>query len=74
MSPEYLNNGMVSRALDIFSLGVIIIEMMTGKKEYPYGDETSSHQEFTELVRKICFKTFKADTLFSKRCFRSSQI
>ncbi|KAF8776567.1 hypothetical protein HU200_003285 [Digitaria exilis] len=35
MAPEYLNRGIISKELDIFSLGVIIIEIMTGHKHYP---------------------------------------
>ncbi|KAG2621819.1 hypothetical protein PVAP13_3NG307900 [Panicum virgatum] len=49
MSPEYLNRGIISKELDIFSLGVIIIEIITGDKNYPDKVETSS-QEFIELV------------------------
>jgi serine/threonine protein kinase len=33
MAPEFLN-GQITFKLDIYSLGVIIIEMMTGKKGY----------------------------------------
>jgi serine/threonine protein kinase len=54
MSPEYLNRGIITKELDIFSLGVIIIEIITGDKHYPDNVETSS-QEFIELVSKICF-------------------
>jgi len=49
MSPEYLNRGIITKELDIFSLGVIIIEITTGDKHYPYKVEASS-QEFIELV------------------------
>ncbi|KAJ1265802.1 hypothetical protein BS78_08G101700 [Paspalum vaginatum] len=51
MSPEYLNRGIITKKLDIFSLGVIIIEIITGSKNYPDKIETSS-QEFIELVLK----------------------
>ncbi|CAL5093120.1 unnamed protein product [Urochloa decumbens] len=51
MAPEYLNNGIISKQLDIFSLGVIIIQVVTGDKHYPDEDEISS-QEFFELVLK----------------------
>jgi len=50
MSPEYLNKGIITKELDIFSLGVIIIEITTGDKHYPDKIETSSSQEFIELV------------------------
>ncbi|KAG2621377.1 hypothetical protein PVAP13_3NG251500 [Panicum virgatum] len=49
MAPEYIDKGIISKKLDIFSLGVIIIEIMTGHKEYPDETETSS-QQYIELV------------------------
>ncbi|KAK3160359.1 hypothetical protein QOZ80_1BG0058470 [Eleusine coracana subsp. coracana] len=51
MAPEYINRGIITKSLDIFSLGVIIIEIVTGHKEYPEVTETSS-EEFTEIVLK----------------------
>ncbi|CAN6240595.1 unnamed protein product [Urochloa humidicola] len=51
MAPEYFNKGLITKKLDIFSLGVIIIEIMTGRREYPDETETSSN-EFMELVLK----------------------
>jgi serine/threonine protein kinase len=41
---------------DIFSLGVIIIEIITGRREYPYfqldsPQSTITCQQFTEEVR-----------------------
>ncbi|CAN6194787.1 unnamed protein product [Urochloa humidicola] len=51
MAPEYINRGVISTKSDIFSLGVIIIEIVTGHRDYP--DETGiSPQEFSELVLK----------------------
>jgi hypothetical protein len=38
---------------DIFGLGVLILEVITGQKGYPYDIRTNS-TEFIELVRKIC--------------------
>ncbi|GJN05791.1 hypothetical protein PR202_ga23455 [Eleusine coracana subsp. coracana] len=58
MAPEYINRGIITKSLDIFSLGVIIIEIVTGHKEYPEVTETSS-EEFTEIVRKLSFYTVK---------------
>uniref|UniRef100_A0ACD5UJ61 Uncharacterized protein n=1 Tax=Avena sativa TaxID=4498 RepID=A0ACD5UJ61_AVESA len=56
MAPEYLIRGVVSTKADIFSLGVIIIEIITGRRDYPYvqqgcpGITTRSLQQFTEKV------------------------
>ncbi|XP_037467492.1 uncharacterized protein LOC119339605 [Triticum dicoccoides] len=36
MAPEYLIHGVVSMKADIFSLGVIMIEIITGCRDYPY--------------------------------------
>uniref|UniRef100_A0A8R7VJ11 non-specific serine/threonine protein kinase n=1 Tax=Triticum urartu TaxID=4572 RepID=A0A8R7VJ11_TRIUA len=35
MAPEYLHKGVVSYKADIFSLGVIVIEIITGGRDYP---------------------------------------
>ncbi|WVZ79686.1 hypothetical protein U9M48_027239 [Paspalum notatum var. saurae] len=51
MAPEYINRGLISTKSDIFSLGVIILEIVTGHRDYP--DETGiPSQEFIELVLK----------------------
>jgi len=54
MSPEYINKGIVSTKSDIFSLGVIIIEIVTGRGDYPDDTGTPS-EEFIEIVRKLYF-------------------
>lgn len=49
MAPEYLANGLVSLKADIFSFGVIIIELMTGgRRDYPSTEEAYEH--FVENV------------------------
>ncbi|WVZ79684.1 hypothetical protein U9M48_027237 [Paspalum notatum var. saurae] len=51
MAPEYINRGLISTKSDIFSLGVMIIEIVTGYRDYP--DETGiSSEEFIKLVLK----------------------
>nr|XP_051205690.1 probable LRR receptor-like serine/threonine-protein kinase At1g53430 [Lolium perenne] len=47
--PEYINEGLISIKFDIFSLGVVIIKMMTGRKGYSRITEMSS-QQFIEHV------------------------
>uniref|UniRef100_A0ACD5XL93 Uncharacterized protein n=1 Tax=Avena sativa TaxID=4498 RepID=A0ACD5XL93_AVESA len=49
MSPEYLHGDIVTTKSDIFSLGVIIMEVIRGDRDYPGLGGTSS-EEFTELV------------------------
>jgi serine/threonine protein kinase len=56
MAPEYLIQGIISTKADIFSLGVIMIEIITGRRDYPYlqldstESTTTSCQHFTEEV------------------------
>ncbi|KAL6627018.1 hypothetical protein ACP70R_030744 [Stipagrostis hirtigluma subsp. patula] len=49
MAPEYLNKGVISIKSDIFSAGVIIIEIITGHRNYPNG-AGKDMQEFVEHV------------------------
>lgn len=52
MPPEYMIKGEISNKYDIFSLGVIIIEIITGPEGYSRYLE-SSPQEFIEQVREL---------------------
>ncbi|XBI42124.1 hypothetical protein VPH35_126489 [Triticum aestivum] len=47
MAPEYLIHGVITKKADIFSLGIIIIEIITGQREYPYFDLDSSKNAAT---------------------------
>ena len=60
MAPEYIDKGIITKKLDIFSLGVIIIEIMTGRKDYPLDETETSSQQYIELVREL-FSTFKVE-------------
>ena len=46
MAKEYIDHGIISPKADIFSLGVIIIEIITGRRDYP------NVGEITETSRK----------------------
>jgi hypothetical protein len=50
MAPEYLNKGIVTIKADIFSLGVIIIQIIAGHKNYPDGTGICT-QDFIGHVR-----------------------
>lgn len=50
--PEYIKKNFISQKFDIFSLGVIIIEIMAGHEGYNKKAKMSS-QEFVDLVRKF---------------------
>jgi serine/threonine protein kinase len=46
----YVDNGLISVKEDIFSLGVIIIELMSGDRDYPTTEE--SHEQFIDYVSR----------------------
>ncbi|KAM0924030.1 hypothetical protein ACQ4PT_005153 [Festuca glaucescens] len=64
MAPEYINQGIVSNKTDIFSLGVIFIEIITGHRDYPYfqqechRDTATSLHQFTEKVTRSWMNKF----------------
>ncbi|XBI87642.1 hypothetical protein VPH35_025696 [Triticum aestivum] len=47
MPPEYVDRGIITPMSDIFSLGVIIMEVITGHRDYPY-DIKKSSEDFIE--------------------------
>uniref|UniRef100_A0ACD5UG95 Uncharacterized protein n=1 Tax=Avena sativa TaxID=4498 RepID=A0ACD5UG95_AVESA len=49
MAPEYIANGLITTKSDMFSLGVIIIELMTGRREYPQ----SSEMPYEDFVKNV---------------------
>ncbi|CAM0901829.1 unnamed protein product [Alopecurus aequalis] len=52
LPPEFINQHVVSNKFDIFSLGVVIIKIMTGKTGYSICGEMSSPHKFIELVHE----------------------
>ncbi|XP_066336942.1 uncharacterized protein [Miscanthus floridulus] len=54
MAPEYIDNGEISPEADIFSLGVIILEIITGNRKYPQTNlrhcQYSSDKNSTENI------------------------
>jgi serine/threonine protein kinase len=55
MAPEYIEKGVITKKFDIFSLGVIIIEIITGRKDYPTDETETRSQQYIDLVRYLCF-------------------
>uniref|UniRef100_A0A8R7R4V6 Protein kinase domain-containing protein n=1 Tax=Triticum urartu TaxID=4572 RepID=A0A8R7R4V6_TRIUA len=51
LPPEFINRHVISNKLDIFSLGVVIIKIMTGPTGYSQSAEMNS-QEFIEQVQR----------------------
>jgi serine/threonine protein kinase len=56
MSPEYIDNRMISEENDMFSLGVIIFHIMAGDTGYnDYRDLCPHGDGFIEIVRNLFF-------------------
>ena len=55
MAPECIEQGSISFKADIFSLGVIITEIITGRRDYPNISETTeaSLKHYTDKVRSV---------------------
>jgi len=59
MAPEYIIQGIVSFKADIYSLGVIIIEILTGRRDYPLSEDNgpqctdTSLKHFKEKILEI---------------------
>jgi serine/threonine protein kinase len=54
LPPEFIERNIISNKLDIFSLGVIVIKIMTGRSGY-YKLSEMPPQQFIQLVWKILF-------------------
>jgi hypothetical protein len=69
--PEYVDAAVISVKFDIFSLGVTIIKIMTGRDGYFRIAEISSSQ-FVELVRQsvalyryLCFHIYEINVVLN---------
>ncbi len=52
LPPEYIEKNVLSNKLDIFSLGVVMLNVIAGPRGRSRSAEMSS-QEFTDLVRNV---------------------
>lgn len=53
MPPEYLKMRVISNKYDVFSLGIVIIQIMAGPMGYSKFGKMPT--EFVELVRKLIY-------------------
>ncbi|KAF8664139.1 hypothetical protein HU200_054887 [Digitaria exilis] len=67
MAPEYLYQGIITTKADIYSFGVIIIEVVSGRKIIPYA--TGNFCIDFELVRN-CVSAFKTDIVLTVIAFK----
>jgi len=56
MSPEYVFRGLVSEKLDVFSFGVLLLEIISGRKISSYFgcDQSLSLLGFVRLLKLFC--------------------
>jgi len=72
--PEYIDATVVSIMFDIFSLGVVIIKIMTGRDGY-FRSAKMSSQQFVELVHKDWMSRLQATSSYAhsiqvRRCIK----
>jgi serine/threonine protein kinase len=73
MAPEYINEGTITAKSDIFSLGVIIMEVITGHRDHP--DVTrSSFQDFIDLELKKWRNELEKASLYTSLEMHCQQI
>uniref|UniRef100_A0ACD5XA90 Uncharacterized protein n=1 Tax=Avena sativa TaxID=4498 RepID=A0ACD5XA90_AVESA len=66
MAPEYLSGRQISSKSDIFSLGVMIIQIITGPEGYFRLAEMTTHH-FIELVHKNWRNRIEASSMYASR-------
>ncbi|XP_051141213.1 lysM domain receptor-like kinase 4 [Andrographis paniculata] len=52
MAPEYLANGVVSTKLDVYSFGILLMEILTGKDVSYFSDEANATQ-FSDILSQV---------------------
>ena len=63
MAPEYLYRGEISTHSDIYSLGLLIIQISTGEKNIPDAEDKCG-TKFIDRVRS-CYLIFFEDSNYS---------
>ncbi|KAL2896553.1 Pollen receptor-like kinase 1 [Bienertia sinuspersici] len=66
-SPEYFNNGRVTRKTDVWSLGILIIEVMTGKFPSSYLQQ-GTEVDMTIWVRSVINEGFDKNMGQTRNC------
>lgn len=70
MAPEYYHRGEISTKSDIYSLGILILEVVTGERNHKSRGDISG-EEFIENVRKTFIFSILSGlaTHTGKKCF-----
>lgn len=76
MAKEYIDCGIISSKTDIFSLGVIIIEILTGRRDYPNINEINeiSPQRYTEKVVESWRNRFETTSMHTSLEIHTQQV
>uniref|UniRef100_A0A453M705 Protein kinase domain-containing protein n=1 Tax=Aegilops tauschii subsp. strangulata TaxID=200361 RepID=A0A453M705_AEGTS len=53
LAPEHREGGVIAHSADLYSLGVIIIEILTGQKGYQATDDTQIYSRILSFARRI---------------------
>ena len=62
---EYVMHNQISNKLDIYSLGLVMIEIITGTKRFSDFNETTP-EEFSNKVREMFFSIPRSVAMFNK--------
>jgi serine/threonine protein kinase len=55
MAPEIIQGGIITRSADLYSLGLIIIEIVTGQREYPATNVRTTYAIVTNMKSQFVF-------------------
>jgi serine/threonine protein kinase len=63
--PEHIEAGLISVKFDIFSLGIVIIKMMTGRDGYFRRAETSTQQFIDDVRQSVAYYRYQFCTFMN---------
>lgn len=70
MAPEYVVRGKLSEKADVYSFGVLVVEIVTGKRNSSYVSNSSSILQMVSIIWgimlliRLVFSKFEVLTLF----------
>ena len=64
MAPEFLERGEIARSADLYSLGVIIIEILTGQKGYQAIEDVRTIYGIVTKINRLTFSLWSRKVYF----------